>query len=144
DDDTMWQVFTNSANLAHKGYVLRNLPKVYPHLNRKELVDLIGNDPQSVFSPQNLSRLYVEESLHFSPPDQCERCGERTWELQSLSPSGASATWFCEYCKKRLIIRRDAPDSSDSMRSTRPSIPREVQREVWRRDNACCVECGSQ
>ena len=32
----------------------------------------------------------------------------------------------------------------DSTANARPPIPKAVQREVWRRDQGKCVDCGSQ
>ena len=39
------------------------------------------------------------------PPPECRRCGERTWSFISLSPNETAATWKCEYCNKKEIVR---------------------------------------
>jgi len=41
--------------------------------------------------------------------------------------------------KNRTRFKND-----DNKKGKRNNIPKEVQREVWRRDGGRCVECGSQ
>ena len=79
----------------------------------------------------------------YSAPAECGKCGESIWQLESVSPTGKSVTWKCEYCDKTETIRRDIPSEELSEREREP-IPKAVQREVWRRDQGRCVECGSK
>lgn len=79
----------------------------------------------------------------FSPPAECRRCGEGLWEFVELSPSAKSAKWQCRYCEKLVVVTRDEGCRREA-KPSRDAIPREVQREVWRRDGGRCVVCGSQ
>ncbi|MDF7798050.1 HNH endonuclease [Pontiellaceae bacterium B1224] len=75
------------------------------------------------------------------PPEYCTTCGESDWSLQEASPNLRSAVWECEYCGKTTRIL-----SQDLRLQTpqRSPIPKKVQRDVWRRDQGRCVECGSK
>lgn len=77
------------------------------------------------------------------PPLECDKCGENSWKFISRSPRGKSATWECSYCGKKVIARSDHAKAMGSGGS-RESISKDVQREVWRRDQGCCVDCGSR
>lgn len=80
----------------------------------------------------------------FKPPDhECSKCGEKMWRLEELSPTGASSLWSCDCCGKRTR-RRTRAGSDGAQTPKRQPIPKPVQREVWRRDQGKCVECGSQ
>lgn len=83
-----------------------------------------------------------EARQHLYPNWECPKCGESLWELESLSPNYRSATWKCGYCGRKEIVRKEAPSSPSG--NGRAPIPKEVQREVWRRDQGRCVQCGSQ
>ena len=76
------------------------------------------------------------------PPGACTRCGEDIWIVESFSPNSVSVTWICRYCNRKEIIRSGL--AKDKNATYRESIPKEVQREVWRRDEGRCVQCGSQ
>lgn len=83
-----------------------------------------------------------EETASLFPTNQpCDRCGEELWVFVSLSPNAKSATWKCSYCGRATIINGAIRHSKGE--NVRAAIPKEVQREVWRRDRAKCVECGS-
>jgi 5-methylcytosine-specific restriction endonuclease McrA len=77
------------------------------------------------------------------PPKACGRCGESTWTLDSVSPNRRSAQWKCEYCSRIEVVKREDVERR-AVREGREPVPREVQREVWRRDQGKCVACGSQ
>jgi 5-methylcytosine-specific restriction endonuclease McrA len=76
----------------------------------------------------------------FSCAEPCARCGEGQWDFLSISPTKQSAAWQCAYCKKKVIIRDDSTTVSRPKFPRQP-IPRDVQREVWRRDEGQCVRC---
>lgn len=77
----------------------------------------------------------------FPPPDYCKSCGESVWSLLETSPNMRSGIWSCDHCGKsvRILSSELRPESS----SKRDAIPKQVQREVWRRDGGRCVECES-
>jgi 5-methylcytosine-specific restriction endonuclease McrA len=77
------------------------------------------------------------------PESACARCGETSWQYESLSPSGKAATWRCGYCRKTTIVKSDDMKRRTAVVNRQP-IPKEVQREVWQRDGGKCVVCGSQ
>src|SRR5207249_661295 len=76
----------------------------------------------------------------FPASDPCTRCGESNWQFVSLSPNERSALWKCgnSFCGKKVIIRKRTKLVKNSRH-----IPKEVQREVWRRDQRRCVQCGA-
>jgi 5-methylcytosine-specific restriction endonuclease McrA len=76
------------------------------------------------------------------PPPKCGNCGEMTWDFVSLSPNRLSAQWQCQYCSKKVLIRKD-PDPEADDRPRREPIPKDVQAFVWNRDSGKCVACGS-
>lgn len=75
------------------------------------------------------------------PSAHCSICGESDWALQETSPNMHSAIWECRYCSKtvRVLSKDLTPEKIQ-----RAPIPKDVQREVWRRDQGRCVECGSK
>ena len=77
----------------------------------------------------------------FPPPPECPKCGESYWLLTGTSPNYKSANWQCSYCNKKVTIKRNS-NCEKSRRSDRV-ITKDVQTEVWRRDQGRCVECGS-
>lgn len=77
----------------------------------------------------------------FPVTDTCSRCGEMQWKFVSLSPNERSAVWICDYCGKKVFIRRTI--IRPSVGNRRIAIPKPVQREVWRRDQGRCTQCGS-
>jgi 5-methylcytosine-specific restriction endonuclease McrA len=79
----------------------------------------------------------------FPPPKECRICGEFMWKLMSISPNEKSATYTCQHCDKSVTIKRIDARQREA-RDNREPIPKEVQREVWRRDGGKCVVCGSQ
>lgn len=83
-----------------------------------------------------------EQKKRFEATEPCGRCGGSLWKLESMSPNAKSATWACSYCGKKQIIRGD--QKAEKVEGSRPPIPKAVQREVWRRDEGQCVECGSK
>lgn len=78
----------------------------------------------------------------FPPPPECPKCGESYWLLIGTSPNYKSANWKCDHCNKKITIKRNS-NCEKSQRSDR-AIPKDVQTEVWRRDQGRCVECGSK
>lgn len=72
----------------------------------------------------------------------CSRCGEKLWQLESTSPNLKSVIWCCGYCKKKELVQVEAPMDKPG-ESGRKGIAKNVQREVWRRDQGRCVHCGS-
>lgn len=85
----------------------------------------------------------LKAAVNCPPPDTCARCGEANWQFESLSPNIKSATWRCGYCNRREIVRAGS-STSGADESRREPIPKDVQREVWRRDLGRCVDCGSR
>jgi hypothetical protein len=79
----------------------------------------------------------------FPPPPECERCGESIWKFVSMSPNGKSARYACGCCQKMTIMKAKDVAAAAANRGREP-IPKEIQREVWRRDNGKCVVCGSR
>lgn len=75
------------------------------------------------------------------PPAFCGKCNETEWNFVSLSPNRKSANWQCSYCNKSIISKGTTVDDT---RSSRPAISKEVQHEVWRRDEGHCTDCGSK
>lgn len=73
------------------------------------------------------------------PPNYCTTCGESDWRLKETSPNIRSAMWECRHCNKsiRILSKMLRPTTTQ-----RAPIPKNTQREVWRRDQGCCVECG--
>lgn len=76
------------------------------------------------------------------PPAQCFKCGESDWQLDSISQSAKAAKWRCGFCSRIELVTSVANAEAES--PSREQVPREVQREVWRRDQGRCQRCGSQ
>lgn len=75
------------------------------------------------------------------PPEYCATCGESDWILKETSPNLRSAVWECKYCGKTTrILSQDLRPQTPQ----RSPISKLVQREVWRRDQGRCVECGNR
>lgn len=85
------------------------------------------------------SKLFDAERKRLGP---CDKCGEELWQLSSVSPNKTASSWQCGYCGKKEILRAHGVGSRAA--DGRTAIPKDVQREVWRRDKGRCVECGSQ
>ncbi len=81
--------------------------------------------------------------MKFPPPSSCGGCGESTFAFQSISQNLVAATYKCEYCGHKIIVKDLAGTISESAQN-RPIVPKFVQNEVWNRDGGCCVECGSR
>lgn len=79
---------------------------------------------------------------NFTPPPECAKCGEDNWELLETSPNYKSVSWKCGYCNKKVTIKQRS--NSDKNRQSDRVIPKNVQTEVWRRDQGRCVECDSK
>lgn len=75
------------------------------------------------------------------PSSPCPTCAEELWIVESFSPNRKSVTWICDYCKKKMIVKRG--EFSKRTVHDREPIPKHVQREVWRRDQGRCVNCES-
>lgn len=71
----------------------------------------------------------------------CPKCGESNWSLLELSPNRISAKFQCSFCEK-IILAKKSDSDNNTQNSNGRYIPKEVQREVWRRDGGRCVECG--
>lgn len=89
--------------------------------------------------------LQAEENTRFvtkdcSFPETCVRCGESDWEIVSISPNRKSATIACNYCGRKEVLLAGVRQNLQQ----RQPIPKEVQREVWQRDQGKCIECGSK
>ena len=114
------------------------------HLTRDlTLADISANVQQEAIA--EASQNAVTEDMRFvleecSPPAECFRCGESAWTIISISPNRKSATVVCDYCGKKEILIAGTPRTS----LNRQPVPKDVQREVWRRDQGRCVECGSK
>lgn len=80
------------------------------------------------------------------PPERCDRCSESDWTFIDISPSGVAARWKCGYCGTVLMTKADDCNTEASRQSSgeRQPISKEIQREVWQRDQGKCVECGSR
>lgn len=75
----------------------------------------------------------------------CGKCGEKRWECTSVSPSRTASKWRCTYCdRQRVLQTSEILTIAVEPSPFRLSIPREVQREVWRRDFGRCARCKSQ
>jgi hypothetical protein len=95
------------------------------------------------FSREKHERLQSIELL--GVPEPCSKCGDDNWSFVSLSSNKKAARWKCKFCNSSLLLRADRPrQTENSDGSERQPIPKDVQREVWRRDQGRCVECGSQ
>lgn len=86
--------------------------------------------------------------LSCPPPDVCPRgCGP-TIEFVAISPSAQVARWRCSFCGRKIKSRAKGSTVQETDRSR--TIPKAVQREVWRRDEGCCsnivngVRCRSR
>lgn len=95
------------------------------------------------FSRERSRRLQAIELL--GSPEDCSKCGDNSWCFISLSSNKKASKWKCNFCNSTLLLRTDSPkDKKGSNGSKRKPVPKDVQREVWRRDQGQCVECGSQ
>ena len=56
----------------------------------------------------------------------CGKCGEKFWELVSLSPSGKASSWRCGYCGKKEVIRNTdtISDTPSQTQQKRQGIPK--------------------
>jgi len=104
--------------------------------------DLLYRQKQEREEAEAQARQKKEAGEKFPPPDYCKSCGESVWTLLETSPNMRSGTWSCDHCGKsvRILSSELNPGSS----SKRDAIPKQAQREVWRRDGGRCVECESQ
>lgn len=83
-----------------------------------------------------------QASDRLPPPESCFKCGESLWEFESLSPNQKAAKWKCGYCGRiELVTVVKTPEPDERART---AIPKDVQREVWRRDGGKCQKCGSR
>ena len=90
-------------------------------------------------------RLYKERikiRSDFPPPPECPKCSEDSWDLLETSPNYKSAIWKCGYCNKKVTIKSNS--HSSKKKGGGRVIPKNIQMEVWRRDQGQCVECGSK
>jgi 5-methylcytosine-specific restriction endonuclease McrA len=95
-----------------------------------------------VLAQQEREKLEVEAAEQCKVAGECRRCGEELWQIRSVSPNYKSVIWQCEYCGSVVMVRRQVGNIVE--RSNRRSIPKEVKREVWRRDQGRCMTCGSR
>mgnify|MGYP001299229618 CR=1 FL=1 len=91
----------------------------------------------------------VDDGLVATYAYYCSNWYQITGETQAFDDVEVT-TFVKERCEKiRRNIKRanDEPSAEGSPRNRdgdrRRSIPRSVQREVWRRDGGACIECGS-
>jgi hypothetical protein len=75
-------------------------------------------------------------------PDTCSVCSENAWELLSVSPNKVAMKLRCRFCGRVVFVKKKSDALTNS--NIRQVIPKEVQREVWRRDEGKCVECGNK
>jgi hypothetical protein len=78
----------------------------------------------------------------FPADGPCTRCAELVWRFISLSPNEKSATWMCQYCGKKKIVRTRT-EIRKNPPGVRDAISKLVRRDVWVRDRGRCTECGS-
>jgi len=91
-----------------------------------------------------ISLVQLMEALILPPTICCQSCGEDDWQFDACSPNKVANKWSCGFCSRDIIVRATMPAVDSTLANGREPIPKAVQREVWRRDNARCVECGSQ
>jgi hypothetical protein len=108
-----------------------------------EEAEKIYNHPSAVEARALFDGKKVAAFKQFPPPSECEKCGERLWNFISVSPNGKSAKYACGYCKKMAVVKANDIAARAANQGREP-IPKEIQREVWRRDNGKCVVCGNQ
>ena len=109
------------------------------------LLDYVGRKSQSatataLFHEANTLRKISGVCADFTAA-KCPRCGVTAWECTEISENQVAVKWRCSFCGSGQILRTDKPRLPVS--DSRPAIPKEVQREVWRRDAGRCTECGS-
>ncbi len=100
--------------------------------------------PYSRPAPESLPSLpktTVQSSRPFSTHISCPKCG-------SDAPRLADGSYWCRWCD-HLCGRPAGPSAQteevpNQRRSRREPIPKEVRREVWRRDEGRCVGCGGK
>ncbi len=81
------------------------------------------------------------QALEFCPPPEtCSRCGESDFNTPELSPNIRSAKWICKHCGKQETVLSGKNTIGQKQRLP---IPKNIQREVWQRDQGKCVECGT-
>jgi DNA-directed RNA polymerase subunit RPC12/RpoP len=85
---------------------------------------------------------YENAIVTYPPPKECSKCGESEWKFSSVSTTGKSVEWECDYCKKKITVKLHDPNEENN-KERRESIPKQVRHEVWQRDGGRCVECGS-
>jgi len=83
---------------------------------------------------------YIELLNEMNIPQNCPGCFNTNWDVELL-PNRVSAKIKCEVCGKRFLVRKGCEPKA--LATQRQAIPKDVQREVWRRDEGKCVECGS-
>jgi 5-methylcytosine-specific restriction endonuclease McrA len=102
--------------------------------------------------PRNLldSRNEVAEIVAERPAVQEDEFAELRARLPDVTtvPSGerarlAAVAHWDEECRRALITNALGPPPELRERLARPHIPAAVRREVWRRDEGRCTECGS-
>lgn len=110
--------------------LLENLQE-NPSLTPKQLIEIASKAIE-----------VATQALSKCSPGTCRKCGESLWAPVEISPTGKSVKWNCKYCSFQIIVKSQ-PSAVDEG-TTRAAIPKEVQRDVWRRDSGRCVECGSR
>ena len=104
--------------------------------------------PSNVKCPEGMNILWVSALADvIKPPESCPKCDEKTWKVLAVSPSKKSIKYECMWCKKIALqsLESDSGSSDESSNAARSrSIPQNVKRAVWKRDEGKCVECGSK
>lgn len=135
--------------LKHFGYAANELPPpLYcPSCGEKYIWDFVGLSPNKKSAKWKCwhckyLRIEIAKKIPaaYPPPWQCRTCTEESWKFLEVIESKEVALWKCAFCdtvhevqKTSIIV------SSNGARM----ISKQVQREVWRRDEGKCVNCGS-
>ena len=82
-------------------------------------------------------------------PFKCERCGKELWSFAEIVESWGKV--YCKSCNPGAVVpqypqgvKRESKIVAQQSSARRETIPKSVQRSVWRRDGGKCVECQSK
>ena len=140
--ESVWRALTPKFSKYLPGDALEYVKRSVFSNDAMTIAEAFSKGMESLKIVDGLNKIVVKAWEEF-PPLACKTCGETDWTLLSISPNDKSAKWKCSYCQRITYVTRDDVRNREiSIR--RDPVPKEVQREVWRRDGGKCIACGSQ